>query len=277
MTDLMERLTRANPRPSGEAITEEEQREADGLLARVVTEPLPARTPRRPLRTRRIALVGALTAALVGAVLIAVDLFDDGAESGGIVARAAAAVSDRNAIYAITERDSVGGGERAFRRTWLWVGGRQSRSVEYALRRNGSPGRPRLELTSDGHRVLFWSAAINTIATLPTKQQRTIPDPASELRGLVARGHLRAAGRTTVRGRPAYRLESGVHQGVRTTYFVDVRTYLPIAMHTRVRNPHQRIDGRIDYLRYVKLPVTAATKTLLRMTPHPGARHEQTG
>jgi hypothetical protein len=68
-----------------------------------------------------------------------------------------------------------------------------------------------------------------------------------------------------------------VHQGVQTTYFVDVQTYLPIAMRTRARNSHQRIDGRIDYLRYVKLPVTDATKALLRMGPHPGVRHEHAG
>ena len=102
-------------------------------------------------------------------------------------------------------------------------------------------------------------------------------------------GTLRVKGRTTVRGRTAYRLVSkprtdpreGVLQET-VTYLVDARTYLPLEIRNRMLGDFGRVDPalggrelirwRAEYLRYERLPLTNENRALLRMGRHPGTR-----
>jgi hypothetical protein len=307
MTDLMERLSRANPRESGEATTPEERQEADTLLERLVAEPLPKPTPWPRLRPRRLALGGAVAAVLAGAVLVAVDLLDRGGDpDGGIVARAAAAVSREDAIYAVSERLTITSlplaqtaphdrvrGDRVYRRWWVWSGGHRSRFLDYAVRPDGSRGALQTEFAFDGDRMTTWAADTNTVVTLDRRGAGNGPssfegnaypgfdpygDPGAQLRDHVQHGRLRVAGRTRVRGRDAYRLVSGTFdpkgevRAERVTYAVDARSYLPIEVRVSVRMPRQRVVLRVEYLRYDRLPVTEANRRLLEIGAHPGAQ-----
>jgi hypothetical protein len=312
MTELMERLERANPIPSGEAVTPEERRDADALLERIVAEPAskpaPQRRARPPLRPRRLALAGALGAALVAAAIVAVDLIDADRGPDGILEQAVAAVSQDDAIYAIAHRERhvtrplEGRGrvqrDSAFRRYWLWAGGRRSRFLDYRLRPNGEPGRLMTESVSDGSGLSWWNADTNEIIVLDRSGEPEDPqsppedddypgvnpflEPGAQLRALVDDGSLRVAGRTRLRGRSAYVLVSGrlsnPSPGIeseRVTYLVDSRTFLPLALRMRVVadlvHGRELMTTRVDYLRYERLPVTDANKALLRMSPHPGA------
>lgn len=114
-------------------------------------------------------------------------------------------------------------------------------------------------------------------------------EPGAQLRAHVDQGRLRVAGRTTVRGRTAYRLVSGPRSLPRNgiddetvTYLVDARTYLPLETRIRVVLDHRESGpgrvgrelarARIEYLRYEPLPLTDENRALLRMGDHPGAR-----
>ncbi len=85
-------------------------------------------------------------------------------------------------------------------------------------------------------------------------------------------------GRTTVRGRTAYRLIAKAKPDAQpdeafgtVTYLVDARTYLPLEVRQRVVFDHsdapdggrEHVSFRIEYLRYEPLPVTDQTKELL--------------
>ena len=85
-------------------------------------------------------------------------------------------------------------------------------------------------------------------------------------------------GRTTVRGRTAYRLIAKAKPDAQpdeafgtVTYLVDARTYLPLEVRQRVVFDHsdapdggrEHVSFRIEYLRYEPLPVTDPTKELL--------------
>lgn len=269
MKELMERLARANPAPSGEPLTADERREADALLERIVAEPAPAETPPRlrvpPLR--RVATAAAvLVLAALGAV-VAIDLLGSGDDGGGgIVDRAAAAVSQEDVIYAVTVRQTMTSrsltpgfkatpDERGFARQWLWAGGRRSRFLAYELRPDGSRGALQSEITFDGDRMEWFIADSDTITVGkvpgpdgPEQAEDTgfpgfspFADPGAQLRAHVDSGRLRVAGRTIVRGRTAYRLVSeprdlprdGI-EGERVAYLVDTRTYLPLEVRARV-------------------------------------------
>jgi hypothetical protein len=318
MRELMERVTRANPVPSGEATTPDERREAELLLERLVAEPLTKpRQPRRPRprrRPRRLALAGALLAALGAAGLAAVDLIDPREGRDGILDLAVAAVSEEDVIYAVTERFSVNTRkqepgaktrrETRFRRYWLWRGGRRSRFLDYRAQPDGTRGRLVGEAVSDGSRLRWWIPRSDSIHVFDMSRGQgtehpSLPDgeypgfdpfsdPGRQLRGHVEDGSLRVAGRTTSRGRDAYRLVSGrlSHPSPGTiwtevTYLVDAKTFLPLAIRDRTlldfdpsvpgEAARARAYVRIDYLRYERLPVTDANKALLEMSPHPGA------
>jgi hypothetical protein len=266
MTELMERVTRANPVPSGEATTPDERRDAELLLERLVAQPLTKpRQPRRPRprrRPRRLALAGAFLAVLGAAVLAAVDLIDPRHGRDGILERAVAAVSEEDVIYAVTERVELTTRqlkpgaetrrEAGFRRYWLWPGEARTRFLDYRERADGRPGRLATESVGVGDRLAIWFADTNSINVFdPPDDQGTdhpsmpdgdypgfdpFSDPAGQLRRHVENGGLRVAGRTTVRGHGAYRLVSGRRSrpspGVvweRVAYLVDARTFLPLA------------------------------------------------
>jgi hypothetical protein len=266
MTELKERVTRANPVPSGEATTPDERREAEALLERLVAQPLTK--PHRPRRThprrrpRRLALAGALLAVLGAAALAAVDLIDSRHGRDGILDRAVAAVSQEDVIHAVTERLNLttrqlnaGAGTRRetrFRRYWLWPGQGRTRFLDYRAQPDGRPGRLAAETVSDGRRLVFWIADTNSMNVFDLSGdqgtgQPSLPDggypgfdpfsdPSGQLRRHVEDGALRVAGRTTVRGSSAYRLVSGrlsrPSPGVvweRVAYLVDAKSFLPLA------------------------------------------------
>jgi hypothetical protein len=313
MNELMERLARANPVPPDEPPTAADQRDADALLERVLATPEAPPAPRRPL-VRRVAPAAALLAIVVVAAVVVIDLVGSEDDGGGIVDRALAAVSQEDVIYAVTERRTstsrpltpgleVSPDEREFVRYWLWPGDQRSRFLMYDLREDGSRGRLQSEFASDSRGFAWFMADSNTIM----KRERSLPDssgdsvaggfpgfspfsdPGSQLRALVDESRLRVAGRTTVRGRNAYRLVSkprdakGI-QDEQVTYLVDARTFLPLEMRVRVVFVHDdSIPGgggrelarlRIEYLRYEPLPVTDENRALLEMGDHPGARVE---
>lgn len=113
-------------------------------------------------------------------------------------------------------------------------------------------------------------------------------DPGAQLRRHVDQGRLRVDGRTTVRGRAAYRLasaplsdsERGVERET-VTYLVDARTYVPLAVRARTvfdftdvdpaLGGRQVLDARVEYLRYEPLEPTETNVRKLRMGRHPGA------
>ena len=267
MSDLMERVSRVNPVASGEPATPDERREADALIERILTDAAPVRAPAHRLRVplrRAIPAAAALALAAVAAV-VAIDLLGSDDESpGGIVERAAAAVSQEDVIYATTERMTISSrsltpgfeaapDERGFGRQWLWAGGQRSRFISYELKADGSRGALESEMVFDGDRMQWYDADSNLI----TKGDLSEPDdseppeddgypgfdpfsdPGAQLRAHVDSGRLQVAGRITVRGRPAYRLVSeprDARGGVRdetVTYLVDARTYLPLEIRMR--------------------------------------------
>ncbi len=107
MTDLMDRLARANPTPTGEPLTYEEQRDADALLERILADSLTVKAPKRAPALRRVAPAAGLLAVLAVAAVMVIDLVDSEERNSGIVERAVAAVSQENVIYAITERAAI--------------------------------------------------------------------------------------------------------------------------------------------------------------------------
>jgi hypothetical protein len=299
--------------PSGEPTTPDERREADALLERLVAEPLTK--PRRPrrarplLRPRRLALAGALVAVLGTVTMVVADLIDSERGRNGVIERAVAAVSEEDVIYAVSERWRLATRqqkpgarthhETGLRRYWLWPGGKRTRFLDYRATTDGTRGRLVSEFVDDGSRLRWWMADTNSIHVFdpsgdedteePSSSDGDYPgfdpafDPGDQLREHVDEGGLRVAGRTTLRGRKAYRLVSGrlSHPSpgtvwTRVVYWVDARTFLPLALRDRTLidfdpGPREQVDLRIDYLRYERHSVTDANERLLGMSPHPGA------
>jgi hypothetical protein len=271
MNELMDRLARANPAPTGEPLTADEQREADALLESIVSEPTPDRAPRHVPKLRRLAPAAGLLAALVIAAVIVIDLVDSEDRAGGIVERAAAAVSQHDVIYATTERWTLRSfaldqgtdrtpGERGFVRLWLWPEGGESHFLWYRLLPDGGPGRLRGEAVFTPERWTWFDAKGKV--ELDYDRDRDEPpasddddaddgsdypgfdpfsDPGAQLREHVDNGRLRVAGKTTVQGQTAYRLvssripdpDSRSAEYTRVTYLVDARTYLPLEVRQR--------------------------------------------
>jgi hypothetical protein len=189
--------------------------------------------------------------------------------------------------------------ETLFRRYWLWRGDKRSRFLDYRAAPDGTRGRLAGEAVADGSRLRWWIADANSIHVSDLSQGRgtehpslpdggypgfdPLSDPGDQLREHVEEGALRVAGRTTLRGREAYRLVSGrlSHPSpgtvwARVVYLVDARTFLPLALRYRALlglepKPREQVDLRVDYLRHERLPVTDASERLLEMSPHPGA------
>jgi hypothetical protein len=311
MNELMERLAAANPMPADEPPTAAEQRNVDALLERILATPQAPAAPRRSL-VRRVTPAAALLAAVVVAVVVVIDLVGSEEDGGGIVDRALAAVSQEDVIYAVTERRTstsspltpgleVSPDERGYVRYWLWAGDERSRFLMYDMRADGSRGRLESEVTAHDRRLTWFMARSNTISVRePPRQDRDdeparggfpgfspFAEPGAQLRAEVDEGRLRVGGRTTVRGRRAYRLVSERRSGPgfedeRVTYLVDARTYLPLELRVRIVFKQSRFEPggggrelarlRIEYLRYEALPVTDENKALLEMGEHPGAR-----
>jgi hypothetical protein len=299
MNELMDRLARANPTPTDEPLTADEQREADALLQRILADPEPLSAPKRSPLVRRIVPAAGLLALLALAAVIVIDLVDSEQRADGIVERAVAAVSHDDVIYATSERWTLNSvaldpgiemspDERAFVRSWAWREGNRSHHLRYRLLPGGSPGRLHSEVVSTPERITWFDA--DGKKQLSSDKDPDAPaagdegsfpgfdpfsDPGAQLREHVESGKLRVAGSTTVRGRTAYRLVSepdkiGREYGT-VTYLVDASTYLPLEVRQRVAFDDSDVPGggreratiRIEYLRYEALPVTDETKRLL--------------
>jgi hypothetical protein len=295
--ELMDRLAGANPVPA-EHLEEADRREADAIFERIVaTSPAPPQRPRRGIRPR-VAVAGAVGACLAAAVVVVADLIDSDRSGDGIAARAAAAVSDPDAVYHVVSRFAVSGAgvhDRAW--TEQWLAPHRSRSLEYALH-GGRRGKFLGEMSFNGDRIFWYDAETGLVAdevhprsgTRGPRPPKNGPpgvdpfgDPAAQLRKFVKQGRLHSAGRTRVRGKPAYRLVSDVtsdrKSGVRAervTYLVDARTYFPLELRDRSvqsRPSSGVLTARIDYLVYEKLRATPANLRKLRFGRYPGAHH----
>jgi hypothetical protein len=308
MNELMERLARANPVPPDEPPTPDDERAAEARLERIVADVVPDERPRPAPRLRRLAPAAGLLAVLAIAAVIAIDLLDTDEEGGGIVERAVAAVSQEDVIYASVERwttrsvaldpgTDTSPDERVFARTWLWREGGRSHYLAYDLRPDGRPGRLRSEVVSTPERMVWFDAKGEQVLSYNRDRDRPgdeppaddpgengfpgfdpSSDPGAQLREHVDSGRLRVDGRTTVRGRTAFRLvardsaRSAPDEDFGTVvYLVDARTYLPLEMRQRAVFDHSDVPGggreratiRVEYLRYEALPVNGETKKLL--------------
>jgi hypothetical protein len=306
MNELMDRLARANPTPPDEPLTADEQREADALLERILADSPTVKAPRRTPTLRRLAPAAGLLAVLALAAVIVIDLLDSEERVGGIVERAVAAVSKDNVIWATTVRATsrtvalepgveASPDERVFARSWIWADADRSHAYRYRLRPDGSPGRLVGEWVSTPERITWFDAKGRVMLNYDRDRDHTAPaprdeddaddgsgypgfdpsfDPGVQLREHVERDRLRVAGRTTVRGRIAYRLVGKAGSGEdfgTVTYLVDARTYLPLEVRQRVifdfsdvpDGGRERVYFRLEYLRYEALPVNDRTKRLL--------------
>jgi hypothetical protein len=102
-------------------------------------------------------------------------------------------------------------------------------------------------------------------------------DPSRSLKELQAEGRLHSRGRLEVDGKQAYRLVSGpvrAHNSVeRAEFLVDPDTYLPLAQRYSVRyETGQTMTAYWRYLTYERLPLNDETRSLLYLSPHPGAK-----
>jgi hypothetical protein len=285
-----------------ERLDEASQREADSMLERILASP-PEPAERR-LRLPRMAVAGAVGACLAAVAIVIADLVDSGHPGDGIAAKAAAAVSDPDAVYHVVMRFRVSGvpeNEDA----WIeqWLAPHRSRSLQYALH-HGRRGKFLGEISFNGDRMFWYDPETGAVAGKihhlggevhprsggpgPRTPRNGPPgadpfaDPAAQLRRFVDQGKLHSAGRARVRGKPAYRLVSDVtserKSGVRAervTYLVDARTYFPVELRDRSvqGHPARPVALRIDYLVYDKLRATPANLRKLRFGRYPGAHH----
>jgi hypothetical protein len=296
--DLMKRLAEADPLPDAEQLTPEDKREAEALLTRLLATPAVAgteeRRPRR-LRPRRLALAAAGVACSAAVAFAAVNLVDSDGPAPGVVERAVAAVTQEDSVYHVLERTRArgnipGAGHTVYLESWYTTDGRIHRKTfaasgerrgrllgeEAGMRR---PGRR-------GGRLLRYFPGENTITEggfatgrSPAPSIDSFGDPGAQLRALQEQGRLRAAGRTDVEGRPAYRLVSGPvtradarTQEERVEFLVDADTYLPLAQRYSIGTDSDREREILTrYLVYERLPLDDRSRALLALDPHPGA------
>jgi hypothetical protein len=290
--DPIERLAAADPLRDGELLTESEQREADMLLARILAEE-PKRAPRRRHHTRRWLVAVAATACGLALAVTAIDVLDEGGPGPSVVDRAVAAVSDANAIYHTIEVAKFGE-QHAYREAWYGSRVTHQKTYNYRDGRRGKliieeVTRPRRTRQGrEGGLATVFDAEHNLIQRIrqgrslnspfPTIDQRK--DPGAGLRELQRQGRLRLAGSQRFEGRRVYRLVGVVHfpegRVDRLIYLVDAHTYYPVFLRW-VYTVHgsTRAGFESRFSTYERLPVTAESRALLRMDPHPGARPDR--
>ncbi len=301
--DIIERLAAADPVPGAERLTPEEEHDADALLARLLAQPAepdaPRRRPRHP-RLRRLTLAVGGAAGAVAVAITAINLGDsDSPETRvadqAVAARTIAAVTQENSVYHVLQRKRGFGNVEGANigpfliETWHASDGRMHEKV--FRDRGGRRGRL-LEETAgrgpSGRRVgdlLRYDPRQNTlypsgIAWGEDADELPVIDPAgnpgANLRELEARGLLHVAGPAEIRGRRAYRLESGPIRRsgdgtARFEYVVDSETYLPMRQRYSLRRGSQILGFVSEFLVYERLPLDARSRARLDLDPHPGA------
>jgi hypothetical protein len=294
--DLMERLAAADPLRDTEALSPEQQREADALLERLIATPVEHEHVRRP--RRRWVQLGVATACGAVVVFAALSLLDsDNSPAPHVLDKAIAALAQKDAIYhyeAIASGSSSEFPETAktdfffeswhtttgliHRKAWRLRNGRKSRRYDdFAGRRR--PGRR-------GGPALRYDPFTNTIGESgfgSSPGGGGAPgfdpfDPSRSLRELQAEGRLRLRGRVEVDGKPAYRLVSGpvraqANSVERTELLVDTETYLPRLQRYSVRYENgSTMRASWRYVTFERLPLNEETRPLLALDPHPGAK-----
>jgi hypothetical protein len=277
--ELMERLAVADPVRDREALTPDEQREADALLARLLATPEQPATKPRP-RRRALALAGVVCAAL--AALVAINLNGSDSPGPAVVDRAVAATT-RGGVYHVVEEATVRGpGEDRYdfvMEAWYTSDGRLRRKTFEA--RDGQRGKLLEEFAGKRRpsgrsgATLTWDANSNTVSEGGFASGGggldglgPFTDPGAQLRKLEKQGRMRETGTTTVDGRRAYTLLSEKVDDEQIEITVDAETYLPLVQ----RVTYQDIEAVTRYRVYERSPLNDETGRQLALGPHPGAK-----
>lgn len=288
---VIERLRELNPVEEA-ALDSSENAEADALLRQILAEPRtrPRRLRRRSTGQGRHLAATAVVACLALTALAAIDLADRGADPT-IADRAYAAVNDNGVIYhfVLDTTAAAGALSAGLRRDLELMNGR----LETWYRSEGSAFHSRqFRRERDGRLRLFYESARSEGRGVDYDAERNVlghsrpgegsrpAGPLDAFREAYRNGEVLERGRTTFHGRPAYRLL--VRRAKRGSFrqqmafYVDPESHLPLGTRERTR---LQIDGRSASVRiesvykvYERLPDTRANRSLLRMSPHPGAR-----
>jgi hypothetical protein len=293
--DLMERLAAADPMPDAERLSPEQQREADALLERLLATPVErAARRRRPGRLRWPHLAAASGAAAVAA-FVALSLLGGGGSTPNVVARATAALAEKDAVYHVLSKgrltaSGMGFGNqtllfeswttisgRLHRKAWLIRNGQKSRRYDdfAGRRRPGRLGGPAVRYDPLTNQILPSGFGSSGAGGAPGVDPF---NPAGGLRELLAEGRLKPAGTIRVGGRRGYRLVSGPVPGgngavEHSEVVVDAETYLPLSeRYTRRERDGSTVTVDMRYLTYERLPLNDRTEAQLDLDPHPGAK-----
>ncbi len=293
--DLLARVASANPVPAVTAVTREEDREADLLLARLLDTPLPQarrRAPRpRLTRGRGFALAGAVAGMLV-TLLVTLSALDEGP---GVADRAYAAVTADHFFHVVrrTSLDlpvDLADGDPAqdgITESWYDTSAPAFHTVAYGVR-NGRRTAPTFESAGNrgGTRARFGGEAAGPVSDLQDGQGRIPPryDPAADYKRALKSGRVREEGETTFAGRRAKRLVVALpDQKVPgptpevvdqvETYYVDPDTLYPIAYRAQgffvQDGRRERFSSSVDFTTFEILPRSAVNQRLLRLGARP--------
>ena len=288
--DTMERVRDADPL-AGARHEATDRVEADAVLRRILAEPPAAPRERsRPLARRPRSLAAAAVLCLAAAGLAASNLLGNG-RAPTIADRAYAAVSDDDVIYhyVLDLRGSAHPLQADLREllplvngrleVWYRADGTASRSLQSE---RDQEGRLRLSYESAvrrGH-VIDYDARKHALGRRSEYGGRPgATSPLDDFRSAYRDGKVLERGKTTFNGRPAYRLlirRQGEGFRQRMAYYVDRETYLPLGTREsgryKLNGGWSRIRVESRYAVYERLRDTRASRRLLRMGRHPGAR-----
>jgi hypothetical protein len=293
--NLIDQVRDADPVPEAERLSPAEQREAEALLARLVAEPLEARTRPRRATLRRFAVASVGTACAVAVALGAIELIDKEAPGAGVVEKAVAAVSDEDAVYHIValsrfpdEAPTETLREGTYAESWNARDGSMHRKL-WQLQGDGKgPFLGELALSprdADGRATtLQYDATTDTLTRGMVELDRNEQapeiypesDPAESLRRLQSEGRLRVDGTTEIDGKDAYRLVSGPLPGPEGhgqnsyEYLVDAETYYPLSLRFVSRVGDASFTANTRYLTYERLPQNEQTGEQLELDARPG-------
>jgi hypothetical protein len=227
----------------------------------------------RLVRTTRIAV---LALALAGAATAAAALLG---ASGSAISSADAAVL-RAVRSAVTPRP----GTILHEQTLNTLGDLQWRYEFW--QRSDAPENARVikggsESSFDGTTMESYDPSTNTIREPPANQQDTPEDPVTKIRTLLDNGDAQIVGRTTIDGRPVFKIQAHSTDDVlfTGTIYVDRQSYEPVLAEIEQRaydcghsTPCAGLE-RIRFLTYEYLPANTQNLQLLSTaTQHPSAR-----
>ncbi|WP_354697751.1 hypothetical protein DSM112329_03391 [Paraconexibacter sp. AEG42_29] len=271
---------------------------ATATLERILSGPQPApRAARRP-PVRRVLAGGLAAVAVAGAVV----LVPVGGDSPDVLARAATALNDGDAILHVKAvRRGMFDNPDLTEESWQTTDGRQVRTLyesgkevvqDWDTRTNLSYSTDRDTVTRHTDPDLFPPGGPKSVDNNPTPLGF---DALGDLQGLLERarrgdGSVRLLDDTQIDGRPVHQIE--ISYPVRLQMppaggggdpkdwpsrtvsfsrlvFVDREDFLPVRV---VERTPPSISLVIDFIEAERLPRTPETEAKLRFAPHPGAR-----